>query len=152
MIKIGVTGHRPKRLKKIAEVNRITDWIDANLQPFNDFIMITGMAQGFDQIAALEALHFGGRIWSYFPYRHKLSDLEDYLVTKADKVRYEREDWSMDCYDVRDRRIVDDCDVLFACWDGKKHGGTWNTIEYARKKGKTIVYFNEKDLKEKGLI
>lgn len=28
MVKIGVTGHRPKRLAKMTEINKVTDWLD----------------------------------------------------------------------------------------------------------------------------
>ena len=133
MVKIGITGHRPQRLKKLTNINKMTDWLDLQLQEYgkDDFILITGMAQGTDQIAAHEALLFGGRIWCYYPYRRKLHEVEDYLESE----------YSPECYIKRDRRIVDDCDVLFAVWDGKKNGGTWQTIKYAREKGKQIVYF-----------
>lgn len=143
MVKIGITGHRPQRLKQLANINKMTDWLDLQLQEYgkDDFILITGMAQGTDQIAAHEALLFGGRIWCYYPYRRKLHEVEDYLESKADKVMYEQEEYSPECYIKRDRRIVDDCDVLFAVWDGIKAGGTWQTIKYAREKGKQIVYF-----------
>lgn len=146
MVKIGVTGHRPKRLAKMTEINKVTDWLDLQFyehvdNPDNDFVLITGMAQGVDQIAAHEALLFGGRIWCYYPYRRKMHEIEDYLNTKADKIRYEYEKYVPQCYIDRDRRIVDDCDILFAVWDGEKKGGTWQTIEYARKIGRPIVYF-----------
>lgn len=32
-------------------------------------------------------------------------------------------------------------DIVLAVWDGKEWGGTWNTIKYARDKGKEIRYF-----------
>ena len=143
MIKIGVTGHRPERLEKLAEVSKVTDWLDLQFYEYgkDDFILITGMAQGVDQIAAHEALLYGGRIWCYYPYKRKPHEIEDYLNTKADKIRYEYEKYVPQCYIDRDRRIVDDCDILFAVWDGKKNGGTWQTIKYAREKKKQIVYF-----------
>ena len=143
MVKIGVTGHRPERLEKLAEVSKVTDWLDLQFYEYgkDDFILITGMAQGVDQIAAHEALLYGGRIWCYYPYRRKPHEIEDYLNTKADKIRYEYDKYQPQCYIDRDRRIVDDCDVLFAVWDGKKNGGTWQTIKYAREKKKQIVYF-----------
>lgn len=146
MVKIGVTGHRPKRLAKMTEINKVTDWLDLQFyehvdNPDDDFVLITGMAQGVDQIAAHEALLFGGRIWNYYPYKRKMHEIEDYLNTKADKIRYEYEKYVPQCYIDRDRRIVDDCDILFAVWDGEKKGGTWQTIEYARKIGRPIVYF-----------
>jgi hypothetical protein len=39
---------------------------------------------------------------------------------------------------IRDREIVDRCDILFACYDGRKNGGTFYTIQYARAKGKEV--------------
>lgn len=143
MVKIGITGHRPERLKALTQIGKLTDWLDLQFYEHadKDFILITGMAGGVDQIAACEALLYGGRIWCYYPYRRKSYDLEDYLNSKADKIRYEYESYQPQCYIERDRRIVDDCDVLFAIWDGKKNGGTWQTIKYAREKGKMIVYF-----------
>lgn len=38
---------------------------------------------------------------------------------------------------IRNRQIVDSCDVLLAFWDGKSKG-TQYTINYARKNNKTI--------------
>ena len=115
MVKIGITGHRPQRLKQLTTVSKLTDWLDLqfyeHMDADEDFILITGMAQGTDQIAAHEALLFGGRIWCYYPYRRKLHEAEDYLESKADKVMYEQEEYSPQCYIKRDRRIVDDCDV-----------------------------------------
>jgi hypothetical protein len=29
---------------------------------------------------------------------------------------------------------------VIAVWDGIEQGGTWNTIDYARKRGKEIKY------------
>ena len=143
MVKIGVTGHRPERLEKLAKVSKITDWLDLQFYEHagDDFVLISGMAQGVDQIAAYEALLYGGRIWLYYPYRRKLHEFDDYLNTKADKIRYEYEKYAPQCYTDRDRRIVDDCDILFAVWDGIKAGGAWQTIKYARKIGRPIVYF-----------
>ena len=33
-------------------------------------------------------------------------------------------------------------DIVLAVWDGNEWGGTWDTIAYARKKGKEIRYFS----------
>ena len=67
MVKIGITGHRPQRLKQLTTVSKLTDWLDLqfyeHMDADEDFILITGMAQGTDQIAAHEALLVGGRIW-----------------------------------------------------------------------------------------
>lgn len=43
----------------------------------------------------------------------------------------------------RNRDIVDDCDVLFACPKGPEEhrSGTWATIRYARKVGRRTIIF-----------
>lgn len=42
---------------------------------------------------------------------------------------------------MRNKKIVDSgIDTLFVCWDGRQTGGTWQTINYARKRG-VFVYF-----------
>ena len=70
------------------------------------------MAQGVDLVAAFEAFAFGGRLWCYYPYKRKPHDAEEYLETKADKIRYECEEYQKGCHIKRDRRIVDDCDLM----------------------------------------
>ena len=34
--------------------------------------------------------------------------------------------------------MVDNADILLAFWSGKRHGGTWNAIQYALKVGKPV--------------
>ena len=48
---------------------------------------------------------------------------------------------------LRDRRLVDDCDVLLAVWDGIRVGGTWDTIKYAQENRKRIIFIDEKVFK-----
>ena len=38
----------------------------------------------------------------------------------------------------RNEYMVDNSDKVFAFWNGEEKGGTWNTIQYARKKGKDL--------------
>ena len=99
------------------------------------------MAQGVDQIAALLTLKNGGNVECYFPYKHKLSEVEEYIVEKAAGVRYECEKFQKECFFKRDRRIVDDCDILIVVWDGIKTGGTYYTWKYAVDQGKDILIF-----------
>jgi hypothetical protein len=39
---------------------------------------------------------------------------------------------------VRNREIVDACDVLVTCWDGRKRGGTYQCREYARQRRREV--------------
>jgi len=38
----------------------------------------------------------------------------------------------------RNETIVETCDVIYACYDGRNRGGTLYTINYARKIGKPV--------------
>jgi predicted Rossmann fold nucleotide-binding protein DprA/Smf involved in DNA uptake len=40
----------------------------------------------------------------------------------------------------RNKVIVGKCDLLVACYDGRKRGGTYQAINYALKQGKEIHY------------
>ena len=63
------------------------------------------------------------------------------------------EEWRPGLVAVRDRYMVNNCDVLIAVWDGIEKGGVWETVEYARAIGKPIIYFPHEvlvyDIREK---
>ena len=40
---------------------------------------------------------------------------------------------------IRNRWMVDNSDLVLAVFDGKKEGGTWNCVKYAKSKNKEIV-------------
>lgn len=140
---IGVTGHRPKRIK--GQEEKIKIWFENSLKNLktenNNLVLISGMAQGVDQIAAYAALKEGVDLWCYYPYKHRLWPEEEYLVDHAMRIRYESAEYHRSCYTQRDRRIVDDCDLLLVVWDGIKAGGTWYTYNYARGMKKDILLY-----------
>lgn len=49
------------------------------------------------------------------------------------------------CMQKRNRYMVDNSDLVMAVWNGKEEGGTWDTIKYARRRGKTIKYIMLQD-------
>lgn len=99
------------------------------------------MARGVDQIAATTAIDQGVGVRCYYAFPHKFSSIEDYVMTRADVIRYEANEYMLNAYFIRDRRIVDDCDVLLVVWDGIKYGGTYYTYKYALEKGKKVEVF-----------
>lgn len=99
------------------------------------------MARGVDQIAATTAIDEGVGVRCYFPFPRKFSNLEDYVILNAEVTRFEQNVYTPDVYLRRDRRIVDDCDVLLVVWDGVKSGGTYYTYKYALEKGKKVEVF-----------
>lgn len=44
--------------------------------------------------------------------------------------------------ELRNRYMVDNCDILVACWDGEEKGGTWNCIKYALDNDKRVLIIN----------
>ena len=48
------------------------------------------------------------------------------------------ESYTPSCMAVRNRFMVDNSNVLVACYDGMS-GGTWNTIKYAQKKDIEVI-------------
>lgn len=106
------------------------------------------MAQGVDQIAALVAINNGAQVSCYFPYKKKLHGVQEYIAENAVEVRYVCEKFQKGCYIKRDRRMVDDCDLLLVVWDGKPWGGTYLTYQYALEKGKDILFYPWVQVKE----
>ena len=140
---IGVTGHRPARIK--GQEQEIKNWFETNIKNFiaayDNVVVISGMARGVDQIAAAAALKCGARLWCYFPYRHELKGLEKQLAESADLVLYETDKYTdASCYIKRDKRIVDDCDIMLIVYDEQPVGGTYQTYKYAKGYKDTLVY------------
>lgn len=142
-IKVAVTGHRPERIK--GQEKDIEYWLSEQIRNlvacYDRVVLIDGMAQGVDQIAALAAMKNGAQVLCYFPYRKKLYGIQEYIAENAAEVRFMRDRFQIGCYIERDRRMVDDCDLLLAVWDGKKNGGTWQTYKYALDRGRDILIY-----------
>lgn len=142
-IRIAVTGHRPERIK--GKEQKIEEWIEKQIQIFiknNDVItIIDGMAEGVDQIAAGVALNKGVQLSCYFPYKKRLYGVCAAFAEKATEVRFLYDKYWDKCYLERDRRMVDDCDLLLVVWDGKPWGGTYYTYKYALQKGKNVLIY-----------
>jgi len=77
-MRVAITGHRPERLK--GQERQIEIWIEYVLKSLvkkhEKICLISGMARGIDQMAALVAIRLDIPIECYFGYRHKLSPVE----------------------------------------------------------------------------
>lgn len=142
-MKIAVTGHRDERLGSKKESIRY--WLIGQfknlLACYDQISLIDGVARGVDQIAALIAISLGIKIFCYFPYRRKLNSAEEFIVENAAGVCYAYDQYRGGCHFDRDRRMVDDCDLLIVVWDGKPWGGTYYTYQYAKSQGKNILMY-----------
>lgn len=145
---IGITGHRPDRcggwtvpneksIKIKEELSKIFKEKDAQ-------IVITGMALGSDMYASEVAIDMNIGLWAAVP-----CDDQDLLWNKEQREKYKN--LINACSNVinvspgyyqpykmmkRNEWIVDNCDEMVAVWDGKNSGGTYKTIEYAKKENK----------------
>ena len=88
---VGVTGHRPERLGTNWPV--VERWIAEKLEEYKargeKVSLISGMARGVDQIAAVTALNKGVGVRCYYAFPRKFTDLEDYVLVNAEVTRFE---------------------------------------------------------------
>lgn len=147
---IAVTGHRPNKLwgyntarPQYAQVakalGRVIDHLGADT-------LITGMALGFDQIAAEVAkdrddVRFVAAVpfkdqpsrWPYISRHHYFQ-----LLDAADEIDIVCEgEYEPQKMQVRNEWMVDHADVIVALWDGTP-GGTRNCLAYAAKQAKPV--------------
>jgi uncharacterized phage-like protein YoqJ len=157
-MKIAFTGHRPNKLgneydMKGAYSDHIRKEIIELINTLKPTLMISGLALGVDTIAALLALEFNIPLMVCIPFegqekRWKPEQQKLYhdILLKATIVRITGtpgyEAWKMD---VRNKYMVDQLeatDVLVGVHNGDQSGGTWNCLEYARRKEKQIIIIN----------
>lgn len=75
----------------------------------------------------------------------------DFILKMCDETHIVSDHYFRGCMDIRNRFMVDRADMVFAIWNGESKGGTWNTIKYARSKGKPIRYLMLNELNNFGM-
>lgn len=155
-----VTGHRPSGLnfsRKIGDLEymdyclKLHDEIEYLIKYGYD-VFITGMADGADIDFALTVIMFKNKydyisLEAAIPYPiqptktyTEYHENRDYVLENCDNKYIISNNYYRGCMHKRNRFMVDRSDLVFAIWNGKKQGGTWDTIKYARSKGKEIRY------------
>lgn len=158
MYKVSFTGYRPQKLPFFSEEDpmcvdlkqRISIQIE-KLIASGAGEFFTGMALGVDMWCAeavleLKELYPEIKLTAVIPCRGQEANWNageqtryHGILDRCDKVLCLAERYSKDCMMVRNRTLVDLCDLLIAVYDGKP-GGTRYTVDYAKKRGrKTIV-------------
>lgn len=141
------TGHRPNKLGgygveatgKLVALAR--EWLRVN-RPDR---VISGMALGWDQALAWAAVDEKIPFTAAVPFHGQESAWPSLsqqwyqdLLALADEVVYVTDGgyaaWKMQ---VRNKWMVDNCDLVLALWDGSE-GGTGNCIKYANSVDKPI--------------
>ena len=108
---IGFTGHRDR-------VARESD-LDKIREAYPDATWVHGGAIGFDSQVERYAERYAIRT----------------VVINPDYSKYSGNVAPL----VRDEQIVDMVEEVYACYDGRKKGGTYYTITYAGKVGKKVT-------------
>jgi uncharacterized phage-like protein YoqJ len=151
------TGYRPKKLFEsltsedgIAELKgRLRAEVDELIN--DDYTTFQcGMALGADMLFADVVAEFGQKYPSVkliavvpcLGQENSWNDRQKYkyrqLLDSAGEVRIVSNRSYFDgCMQIRNRELVETCDLLLAVYDGRR-GGTMQTVEYAKRLGKRI--------------
>lgn len=161
MSRVGVTGRRPeylpwgdneKDIRAIKFKNRLKYSL-SNLieQGYNEFFI--GMARGIDTYIAeilLDFIRDGiynnivlNAVIPYPDFMGMWNNLDklraESIMSYFDNIITVSSEYNSRANFLRNKYIVDNSDVLFAVFDGEERGGTYNTIEYAKKKRINII-------------
>lgn len=164
--KIAVTGHRPKGLNKVMKYRNVNDDKYVEYISLMQSTVMQYATNGYDYFISGGAigvdLDFARAVIDTKFLLNKLNktkielemalpctdqdkkwNAEDKaryqkILLRADKITLVSDKYSFDCMQKRNEYMVDNCDKLLAFWNGEQSGGTWNTIQYAKKVGKDI--------------
>lgn len=122
-------------------------------------VFYTGMASGFDIIAAETVLKFKDKhslvkLIAVVPFEEQEKSYSadwksryETVLSACDEVVVLSKEYHAGCYQNRNKYMVDNSDYVVTWYDGKP-GGTRNTLNYAQKKKRYIVNVNTEYLKE----
>lgn len=152
---VALTGHRPEKLGGYTIPNptysRVCKRIEAKLQELKPEKIISGMALGVDQWAVNIALNLNIPFVAAIPFvgqernwPERSQIIYQKLLEKAlEKVIVSQGGYAGFKMQIRNKWMVDHCDLLMAVWDGTL-GGTANCINYAKSIGREILFIDPK--------
>ena len=147
---IAFTGHRDFRMDEQELTEKLTKAIREEYR--NGFrVFITGMAQGFDLLAAeavieLKKMHDNILLVCAIPFRgqenrYSPQDKQRYfmVLNAADEAEYLSEGYYDGCFLRRNDYMLENSSALIAHFDDSKKSGTGYTIRRAQRAGKQVV-------------
>lgn len=141
------TGHRPNKLGgySVKVESRLIYLAESYLSENKPDFVISGMALGWDlalaeasirqSIPFIAAVPFKGQesVWP-----KKSRDLYNEILNQAKDVVYVSDPgYSSYKMQIRNKWMVDKCNILLALWDGSE-GGTGNCVRYANEVGREV--------------
>ena len=143
-----MSGHRPEKLgNNFAALGVVA--MD-EIEKSGATLLIQGMASGFDLLCAKYAWLLGIPFMGIKPWaghKPRVADRMDYRKAEDRAKQIISTDPSKDypgpwVYQRRNEYMVDNCDFMLSCWDGRHFGGTWNCIEYALSREVHVTNIN----------
>ena len=148
-------GHRPEKIT--FPISDVCDSLKEEIQQaiYDGLtVFITGMARGVDIWAAEIVLQLREqgqdiKLICAVPYRGyernwKLEWQTRYntIISHADLVRFISPKYSRNCFQIRNKLMVDHSARVIAVFNGEK-SGTKNTIDYAQKNHVPVMFINK---------
>ncbi|KAB4253869.1 SLOG family protein [Bacteroides uniformis] len=156
---VAFTGHRKERILQgcgnnfgvLEQIRNVVAVRVRELYGQGYGVFYTGMANGFDMIAAEAVLQVKDTykditLVAAVPFRKQplWFDAEDQLLYKnllkrMDRVVMLSENYYRGCYIRRDEYMVSKADTFLAYWDLVRKGGTFYTVSKAVEAGKSVI-------------
>lgn len=152
---IAGTGHRPPRLGlsySRSDLDRLTKFAITYLKSRADYALgelsiISGMALGWDQALASAAIALDLVFICAIPFEGQegkwpkaAQDFYTLIINHASRVVCVGSKNNITvAFHSRDRWMVDNAAEMLALYNGGAYGGTFNTLEYAKKKQKQVT-------------
>lgn len=151
---IAGTGHRPSAIGgyKLPNptYNKICQEIEKVLLDLKPDKVLSGMALGYDQYLAniarklkipfVAVVPFDGQDNNWIPSSKRT--YQTLLKLASDIVVVSSGGYSAYKMQIRNQYLVDNCDILLACYNGEKSGGTANCVKYAQSVNKQIIFID----------
>lgn len=141
-----VTGHRPGNFGRLGEFNheeKLFNFAMKSIAELKPQEVLTGMAIGWDMAVADACLFLNVPYVTAIPFegqeaKWSTEQKERYFFIRkfAKKELIFGTHFASNLYFMRNHWLVDNCDELLAMWDGHPKGGTYRTVEYAKKQGR----------------
>lgn len=150
-MKISFTGHRPSKLGGFSLPNPTYNYVcketEKLLLKYKPDKTLSGMAIGYDQYAAAVCIRLKIPFVSVRPFvgqelkwpEQSQIAYNKLLALAAEDVIVSSGSYTASKMHIRNAYLVDNCDLLIACFDGSNSGGTYSCIEYAKKIGREVV-------------